>query len=127
MPSNSPRKRPEWKKRGGGSERLYANRMRYYRALWRATPEWLTREQRRTMACLYCLARRRSAGGGPVVVDHIVPLTHRYVCGLNVPWNLRVVPKGANAAKSNAYWPGCPWENEELFGGDYEPQQLKLL
>jgi hypothetical protein len=126
MPTRVPRKEPNWKKRGDGSERLYANRMRYYRALWRATPTWLTSGQRRAMACLYRVARRRSKGGEPVVVDHVVPLKSRYVCGLNVPWNLRIVPKGANAAKSNAYWPGCPWENAELFN-DYEPQQLKLL
>lgn len=38
-------------------------------------------------------------------LDHIIPLNHPHVCGLNVPWNIQIVPHWANAAKSNKYSP----------------------
>lgn len=45
------------------------------------------------------------------VLDHIVPLNHPLVCGLTVPWNLRVVHWLANASKGNDW---CP-DQLELF------------
>lgn len=38
-------------------------------------------------------------------VDHIIPITHKLVCGLNVPCNLRYLPKRENRVKKNKFEP----------------------
>lgn len=34
-------------------------------------------------------------------VDHIIPLKNNKVCGLNVPWNIQVIPLADNILKGN--------------------------
>lgn len=68
----------------------------------RATPKWLTKEQRAQIAYLYeCAAALRDCLGEPYHVDHIVPLIGVSVCGLHVPWNLQILTAAANLAKGN--------------------------
>jgi hypothetical protein len=96
----------------------------YFSKLFDATPQWLSAEQQRQYHAIYTRARRLRRQGQDVHVDHIVPLRHPLVCGLNVPWNLQIIGAGPNMSKGNNWWPGCPWESLSLF--DHEPQQLRL-
>lgn len=67
-----------------------------------ATPKWLSKEERNAMRNLYLQARSLTKiTGERYVVDHIVPLRGESVCGLHVPWNLRVITQEENLVKSN--------------------------
>lgn len=67
-----------------------------------ATPPWLTKDQKAAMKQLYIEAQRLTKlTGERYVVDHIVPLINEDVCGLHVPWNLRVITQEENLVKSN--------------------------
>lgn len=74
-----------------------------------SAPPWVNR------AALKALKRQAAdltlATGHLHVLDHIVPLNHSMVCGLTVPWNLRVMHWRANASKGNDW---CP-DQLELF------------
>ena len=67
-----------------------------------ATPKWLTTAQKATMREIYKMAiTMTQTTGEQYVVDHIVPLRSHEVCGLHVPWNLRVITQEENLKKSN--------------------------
>ena len=67
-----------------------------------ATPSWITTEQKETIKQLYLNAMRLTKiTGERYVVDHIIPLISPHVCGLHVPWNLRVITQEENLRKSN--------------------------
>ena len=67
-----------------------------------ATPPWLTRKQKSEIRNLYQIAMTMTkTTGEQYVVDHIIPLRSDAVCGLHVPWNLRVITREENLAKSN--------------------------
>jgi 5-methylcytosine-specific restriction endonuclease McrA len=67
-----------------------------------ATPKWLTSAERLQMRELYVQARKMTElTRERYVVDHIVPLRGEEVCGLHVPWNLRVITQEENLKKSN--------------------------
>ena len=66
-----------------------------------ATPPWIKRTD---LLPFYKEARRRTSESGiPHQVDHIVPLKHDLVCGLNVPCNLQVISQEENLRKSNKF------------------------
>lgn len=81
-------------------------RAAYIRTCIVSCPPWSNRAE------LYALAETAravsKATGEKHVLDHIVPVTHPYVCGLTVPWNLRIVPWRVNATKSNDFHPDQP-------------------
>ena len=67
-----------------------------------ATPPWLSRKQRSEIRQLYQIAMTMTQTTGErYVVDHIIPLQGETVCGLHVPWNLRVITQEENLKKSN--------------------------
>ena len=67
-----------------------------------ATPKWITPEQKLAMRQLYLHAQALTKMTGErYVVDHIIPLISPDVCGLHVPWNLRVITQEENLKKSN--------------------------
>lgn len=93
-----------WKKKHKG------NNTEYYKALTSfrrrrfrdATPSWLTYQQKLDIKSLYRAAiTMTKTTGEQYVVDHIIPLRSDIVCGLHVPWNLRVITQEENLKKSN--------------------------
>lgn len=82
-------------------------RRTYIRQAILATPGWVNRDRLKT---IHAWARFLTMTTGVEhVVDHIIPLNHPDVCGLTVPWNLRVITRAQNAAKSG-HW--NPWQLE---------------
>jgi len=74
----------------------YARRRRS--AEERATPAWLADYQVFEMDLI-----RNEAKRAGMTVDHIVPLRGASAWGLNVPWNLQLMPADENRRKSNRY------------------------
>lgn len=68
----------------------------------RATPKWLTKDQKKEILSFYAESQlKKETTGIDYNVDHIVPLNGKNVCGLHVPWNLRVIEASKNKRKSN--------------------------
>lgn len=68
-----------------------------------ATPKWVTTEQKLAMRKTYLSAMTLTKiTNVRYVVDHIYPLISHEVCGLHVPWNLRVMTQEENLKKSNS-------------------------
>lgn len=82
----------------------------------RATPRWLSEADLDWIADLYREAKWRTEQTGELhVVDHIVPKIGKTVCGLHVPWNLRVIHWRENATKGASWWPDM-WMEQADFG-----------
>lgn len=100
----------EWRKRHPSKAKNRKTRLQ------KATPAWVDFSE---MDEIYFQAHLRTQETGIVhVVDHIEPLYGKTCCGLNVPWNLQVLPVHLNREKSNSR----TWTHP-----DYEvPNTLKM-
>lgn len=68
-----------------------------------AIPAWANRKY---IKIFYLLAKLDSIETGiKMVVDHIVPLQSKFVCGLHCEDNLQILTETANSKKLNFYWP----------------------
>lgn len=77
----------------------YAEYTRLYMAKkMKARPPSSTEWDEFVITEMYDLAKRRN-----LEIDHIVPLTHKRVCGLHVPENLQMLTRSQNARKSNRF------------------------
>ena len=71
-----------------------------------ATPTWMSQLQWQQIKSIYKEAvRLERLDGIPRHVDHIVPLVHSLVCGLNLPINLQILTATENLTKSNKFRP----------------------
>ena len=92
----------EWVKVNRSSSTI--NTAKYRSAKLQRTPPWLTDFDALRMRCIYQVAAMRTRESGySWHVDHIIPLKGKFVSGLHVPDNLRVIPAAENQRKVNKY------------------------
>lgn len=94
----------EWKKENPGA--VQAAYMARKTAKMKATPQRLSADEVADMRWTYDLAAQCTiATGVRHEVDHEVPLQGKTVCGLHVPWNLRVLTADENNRRPRIWAP----------------------
>jgi hypothetical protein len=92
-----------WQKNNKG--KVNANTALRHAVKMQRQPEWLSKEDKLKTKCLYQVAAMLNRESDiKWHVDHIVPLQGENVCGLHVPWNLRVIPAVENMRKNNRFY-----------------------
>jgi hypothetical protein len=88
-----------WRRRNGAHKAMLTRQRQVN--MKQATPGWASMEK---MNAFYEEARQLTeATGVKYVVDHIVPLQGKLVCGLHCEANLQVITHEANAKKGNKF------------------------
>lgn len=84
-------------------DKLSKNASFYRASKLKATPKWADQTK---IQLVYTEAYNKSNELGVLyVVDHVVPLNGRLVCGLHVDYNLQVITHTENCSKSNKHQP----------------------
>lgn len=74
--------------------------------LSRTNKSAITHDDPKNVYAIYKKAAELRVSGYDVEVDHIVPLNGKFVSGLHVSWNLRIVDSAVNRSKSNKFEDG---------------------
>lgn len=92
----------QWYKDNPGIRAFYKSKRKAQ--ILQATPDWLSDFDMLKIKCIYQVcAMRNKESEVAWHVDHVVPLQGKTVCGLHVPWNLKVIPAKDNMAKGNKF------------------------
>ena len=90
--------------REANKEKIATKDAKRHAAKLKRTPPWLTEEHYDQITSIYAeRVRLTKETGVRHEVDHILPLQGKNVCGLHVPWNLRVITAQDNRRKSNKH------------------------
>lgn len=69
-----------------------------------ATPDWLTDDHLKQIEDIYNEREILSMEiGEDLHVDHMIPILNNKVCGLHVPWNLKIITAQENWSKNNSF------------------------
>mgnify|MGYP003658818924 CR=1 FL=1 len=99
-PTYAKAKNSQWRRDNPGKSA--ARSAKYDASKIQRTPKWLTKEQRAEMVTIYERCAQKTKETGVIFhVDHCVPLRGKTVCGLHVPWNLRIITASENCSKGN--------------------------
>ena len=94
----------EWGKANRDKTRSIGARRRS--AKLNASPPWITSVEKAQIRNFYTLAVMQGEESGQTYhVDHIHPLKHPLICGLNVPANLQILEASVNCSKNNKFEP----------------------
>ena len=90
------------------SEHGYTKRRTYtflaHRDRKKATPKWLSKDHKKQIRNKVKQAKiQQETLGIEFHIDHIIPVKHPLVSGLNVPWNLQVITASENLFKNNKF------------------------
>lgn len=97
--AKSAKYQPLWRAKNPG--KTLALTRKYQISKINACPPWINLSE---IEKIYDEAAKIRKNGIDVHVDHIIPLRGKMVCGLHVPWNLRIIPAKDNM-KKNAKMP----------------------
>lgn len=89
-----------WKQANRAKSASYASKRRAQQS--NATPSWLSEDDLWLIEEIFQHREDMTvATGVQHEVDHVLPLINKNVCGLHVPWNLRVITCYENRVKGN--------------------------
>ena len=102
---------------------LQHSHFQYVFQKWIATPSWYEPSK---IAELEKFAKlKTNSTGTRYVIDHIVPLNSKYVCGLHCQQNWQVISAAENYLKGNRWWPDM-WMEQICMEFKDEPYQFKF-
>ena len=92
------------KTRQKNKARIVANKAAYRASKKSRTPGWLSPIDMLKIKCIYQMAAMYSRENGEKYeVDHVIPLSGKFVSGLHVPGNLQIIRASENRLKNNRY------------------------